>query len=238
MPGLGTLMNVIFIIIGGLLGMLLGSRIKKNYQESLCTAAGISVLFLGIGGAMEKMLSIDGNALVSGQTLLIIASLFIGVLIGEILNIEGAFERFGEWLKEKTKSSGDNSFVDAFVTASFTTCIGAMAIVGAIRDGISGDYSILFAKSVLDLVIVAVITASKGKGAIFSAIPIALLQGSVTLLARFIEPIMTQAALANLSLVGSVLIFCVGLNLVWGKKVKVANFLPSLIIAVIASYIM
>jgi uncharacterized membrane protein YqgA involved in biofilm formation len=107
-----------------------------------------------------------------------------------------------------------------------------MAVVGAIRDGIYGDYSILTAKAVLDLIIIMVMTASMGKGCVFSAIPVALFQGSVTLLARLVEPIMTQSALDNLSLTGSMLIFCVGVNLIWGKKVKVANMLPTLLIAV------
>ena len=111
-----------------------------------------------------------------------------------------------------------------------------MAIVGSIEDGILGDYSILATKSVLDLVILIVMTSSMGKGCIFSAIPVALVQGSMTLLARLIRPLMTEAALFNLSLVGSILIFCVGLNLVWGKKIRVANLLPSIVIAVALAF--
>ena len=127
--------------------------------------------------------------------------------------------------------------IGAFVTASLTVCIGAMAIVGSIQDGILGDHATLFAKAVLDLVIIMVMTASMGKGCIFSAIPVGILQGSVTLLARLLQPVFTDAALSNLSLVGSVLVFCVGLNLVWGKKIRVANLLPSLLIAVIWAFL-
>ena len=112
-----------------------------------------------------------------------------------------------------------------------------MAIVGAIEDGIQGDPSILMTKSVLDLIIITVMTASMGRGCLFSAIPVAILQGGVTLLARLIQPIMTDAALANLSLVGNVLIFCVGINLVWDKRVRVANLLPAIVIAVIAAFL-
>ena len=122
------------------------------------------------------------------------------------------------WLKEKTKSDGDNAFVDAFVTASLTVCIGAMAVVGSIRDGIYGDYSILTAKAVLDMIIVAILTASMGKGCIFSAIPVGMFQGAMTLLAKVIEPFLTDEGLADMSLTGSVLIFCVGVNLIWGKR--------------------
>ena len=124
-----------------------------------------------------------------------------------------------------------------FVTASLTVCIGAMAVVGSIKDGIEGDISILTTKAILDLIIVMVMTCSLGKGCIFSAIPVAVFQGTITALARLIKPLMTEAASANLSLIGSVLIFCVGVNLVWGKKIKVANLLPSLVFAVAISFI-
>ena len=112
-----------------------------------------------------------------------------------------------------------------------------MAIVGAIQDGLTGDYSILAAKAVLDLIIIMVMTCSMGRGAVFSAIPVAAFQGSITLLAGLVKPIMTDAALANLSLVGNALIFCVGVNLVWGKKIRVANLLPAVVIAVIAAFL-
>lgn len=157
--------------------------------------------------------------------------------VGIVLRLEDRMERFGAWLKVKTKSESDGGFIGAFVTASLTVCIGAMAIVGSIQDGILGDHATLFAKAVLDLVIIMVMTASMGKGCIFSAIPVGILQGSVTLLARLLQPVFTDAALSNLSLVGSVLVFCVGLNLVWGKKIRVANLLPSLLIAVIWAFL-
>ncbi|MBQ1366953.1 MAG: DUF554 domain-containing protein, partial [Firmicutes bacterium] len=131
----------------------------------------------------------------------------------------------------------DADFVNAFVTTSLTVCIGAMAIVGSIQDGILGDYSTLAVKSVLDFVILIVLTSSLGKGSIFSAIPVFLLQGGMTLLARLISPIFTDTAIANISLIGSILIFCVGINLVWGKKIRVANMLPALVLAVIAAFL-
>ena len=165
------------------------------------------------------------------------AAIILGGLVGSLLNIEGAMERFGTWLRKVTHSEGDGGFVDGFVTASLTVCIGAMAVVGSIQDGILGDHSTLFAKAVLDLVIIVVMTAGSGKGCIFSAIPVAVFQGTVTALSRLLEPIMTPAALNNLSLVGSVLIFCVGVNLVWGKKIRVSDMLPSLVFAVACAYL-
>ena len=196
------------------------------------------MLFLGIGGAMEKMLtSAADGTLSSGGTMMLIASVVLGGLVGALLNIEGAMERFGKWLRKITHSEGDGGFVDGFVTASLTVCIGAMAVVGSIQDGILGDHSTLFAKAILDLVIILVMTAGSGKGCIFSAMPVAVFQGTITALSKLLEPIMTPAALNNLSLVGSVLIFCVGVNLVWGKKVRVADLLPSLIFAVACAYL-
>lgn len=237
MPGLGTIINMAAIFIGGMVGLLFGKIMTKRFQDILIMVCGVSTLFIGIGGVMQHMLVIEGNTISTQGTMMVIGSLAIGSLIGELLNIELRIEQFGEFLKRKTGNSGDVTFVDAFVTASLTVCIGAMAIVGAIQDGMVGDYSILAAKAVLDLVIICVMTASMGKGCIFSLIPVGILQGSVTILAQLLKPLMTDAALSNLSYVGSILIFCVGLNLVWGKKVKVANMLPSIILAVIWAFL-
>lgn len=237
MYGLGTIVNTAAIVAGGILGGFCGKFLGERHQDSLSKACGICTLFIGIGGALEGMLTVSGSQVSSGRSLLIIACLAIGALIGEILNLESGFERFGVWLKIKTGNAKDKGFVNGFVTASLTVCIGAMAIVGAIEDGLQGDPSILYTKSVLDLIIIMVMTSSMGKGCAFSAIPVALLQGAMTLLARLIQPIMTDAALANLSLIGSVLIFCVGVNLVWGKKIRVANLLPAIVIAVIFAFL-
>ena len=237
MFGLGTLINTAAIILGGVFGILFGKLLKENIQETVSKTCGICVLFVGMAGAFEEMFKVVEDGIVSGGTIMIIASLAIGALIGELIGIEKWFEKLGGWLKVKTGNTKDKLFIDGFVTASLTVCIGAMAIVGAIEDGISGDFSTLTTKGILDFIIIAVMTCSLGKGCIFSAIPVFIWQGSITLLARFIKPIMTEAALANLSLVGSILIFCVGLNLVWGKKIRVANLLPSIIIAAALAFL-
>ncbi|MGN0548915.1 MAG: DUF554 domain-containing protein [Acutalibacteraceae bacterium] len=237
MIGLGTIINSAAIIVGGVFGLLFGKLLKERVQDTLQKANGVCVLFIGIAGAMEGMLKLSGSTLSSGRSMLIVACLALGALVGELMNIEHWVERFGEWLKIKTGNAKDKDFVNGFVTASLTVCIGAMAVVGSIKDGIEGDISILTTKAILDLIIVMVMTCSLGKGCIFSAIPVAVFQGTITVLARLIKPLMTEAASANLSLIGSVLIFCVGVNLVWGKKIKVANFLPSLVFAVAISFI-
>jgi len=238
MYGLGTIINVGGIIFGGLFGLLFGSRLTERFQDTLGKASGISVILIGLAGALSKMLSVAGDgALDAGQSMLVVITLVLGAFVGELINLDEAFERFGEWLKQKTGKARDAKFVDGFVTASLTVCIGAMAIVGSIQDGIFGDWSILATKAVLDFIIIMVMTCSLGKGCIFSALPVGIFQGSITLFAKLIRPIMTEAALFNLSMVGSILIFCVGLNLVWGKKIKVANLLPAVIFAVLAAFL-
>ena len=233
MFGLGTLINMGAILLGGLAGSLVGKAIPKRFQDLLYIVCGISTLFIGIGGAMQHMLIVENGALNTQGTMMMLLSLTIGAIIGEWIDLEKRLEQFGDWLKRKTDNSDDVTFIDAFVAASLTVCIGAMAIVGAIQDGMAGDISILAAKSVLDLVIICVMTASMGKGSIFSFIPVGILQGSVTALSVVLKPIMTEAALSNLSYVGSVLIFCVGVNLVREKTFRVANMLPALLIPVL-----
>ncbi len=237
MFGFGTILNTAAILLGGICGALFGRFLSDSAQDTLTKVCGVSTLFIAITGALEEMLTVENGAIVSGGSMLVILSLALGAVIGEWLDLEGAFEGFGQWLKIKSGNARDKGFVDAFVTASLTVCIGAMAIVGSIQDGILGDWSILATKAILDLIIITVMSCSLGKGAVFSAIPVAVFQGSITALARLVRPLMTDAALGNLSLVGNVLIFCVGINLVWGKKIKVANLLPAIVVAVVAAFL-
>lgn len=237
MIGLGTIINVGGIIVGGFAGMFAGKLMNDRIQDALIKASGVSVLFIAVAGVMAGMLSYDGAAITSGRSMLVVACIILGAFVGELINLERGFERFGEWLKVKTGNAKDMKFVDGFVTASLTVCIGAMAVVGSIQDGIFGDWSTLATKAVLDLIIVMVMTCSMGKGCIFSAIPVGVFQGVITVLARLVKPLMTDAALTNLSLIGSILIFCVGVNLIWGKKIKVANLLPAIVFAVAAAFL-
>lgn len=237
MIGLGTFYNALGVLFGGLLGLLIGQRLSEDFHETLLKVTGVAVFVLGIAGTLEKMLVVNGSHVESHGSMMLILSLVIGTVIGELLKIEEGFERLGSWLKEKTGNQGDSSFVDAFMTTALTICIGAMAVVGAVQDGLTGDTSTLLAKAILDMVIVLVLTVSKGKGAIFSVLPLVFFQGAITLLAHLIAPIMTPQALSNLSLVGSSLILCVGINLIWDKRIKVANLLPAVLIAIIWAFV-
>lgn len=227
MRGLGTIINALAIVIGGVLGILFKRFLKERYQDTIIKATGFSVVFLGAAGTLSKILTVrpDGT-LSTGGSMVMILSLALGALL------DAQFERFGEWLKHKTGSDGDNQFVNGFVSASLTVSIGAMAVIGSIQDGIYGDHSTLVAKAILDFIIVLIMASSMGKGCVFSFIPVAVLQGAMTALAVVLSGFMTDAVLNNLSLVGNILIFCVGINLVWPRTIKVANLLPSLLVAV------
>lgn len=181
------------------------------------------------------MLVIKSGSIETTGTMMMIISLSFGAVIGELLDLDGKMTHFGEWLKIKTGNAKDHKFVDGFVTASLTVCIGAMAVVGAIEDGVHGNHSILFAKAILDFVIILVMSATLGKGCLFAFVPVGLFQGIITLLSSMISPYITASAMSALSFIGSILIFCVGVNLVFDTKIRVANLLPALIVACICT---
>ena len=233
MPGLGTIVNVAAIVAGGILGLLFGKFMNEAFQNAVISICGVSVMFLGAGGTLSRMLVIGEGSLVTQGSMMMIGSLITGCVCGELLRIEDRLEEFGEWLKKKSGNSGDGGFVQAFLTASLTVCIGAMAVVGSIEDGIYANHSILYAKSILDFVIIVVMAAGLGKGCVFSSVSVGIFQGTMTLLSRVIAPVFTESALTAISYVGNVMIFCVGLNQVFGHKIKVANLLPGLLIAAV-----
>ena len=232
--GLGTVINALAIIGGGLIGLFVGRFIKENYQDSVLKATAIAIMFIGAAGAFSRLITVgDDGTLGTTGTINIVISLALGSLIGEIIDIDGFFERIGIWLRHRSGSDGDNRFIDGFVTASLTCGIGAMGIMGSIQDGVYGDYSILAAKAAIDFVLLIVMASSMGKGCIFSALTVAVLQGSMTALAAVLAGFMTDVMLNAISMTGGILIFCIGFNLMWPKMIKVANMLPALVITVI-----
>ncbi|MBE6577493.1 MAG: DUF554 domain-containing protein [Ruminococcaceae bacterium] len=233
MLGLGTIVNVVAIIVGGLLGLLFKGGLKERFREVLTQACGLAVIFIGAAGAFEMIFSVEGRSLSSNHTMLIVISLVLGGLVGELINIEKGLDSIGEKLKKLVKAGGDNKFVDGFVTASLVFCVGAMAICGPIDEALTGDSSTLFVKSILDMIMVMVLTSVYGVGAIFSALAVGVYQGLFTVFGVFIADFMTDALILTLSGVGSVLIFAVGLNLLFPKKIRVGNLLPALLVPVV-----
>lgn len=235
MIGLGSIVNAAAIVVGGCVGLVAGKTISERARATLVSGMAVGTLFVGASATFSKMLSVgDGGAVECRGALMLVMSLAIGAVAGEIIDIDGKLEQFGVWLRRVSRNENDGSFLDGFVTASLTYCIGAMAILGALEDGLRGDPSLLYLKSVMDGIFTIALTASLGKGVVFSAIPILLYQGGITLAACPLRPVMTADALDAISQTGGVLIFCVGWNILWReKKIRVANLLPSLAVAIV-----
>ena len=233
MIGLGTLINTAAVIVGGGLGLLLKNGVAKRFENILMQALGLATLFIGAGGVLKYMLVVENGVLNTQGTMLLIFSLVIGAILGQWIDIESKMERLGEKLKAATKIKNDNRFVEGFVTTSLIICVGAMAIVGSMQDGLTGDYSMLLTKSLLDFALVVILAAAYGVGVIFSAIPIFLYQGAITLIAALFGSVISDSLIADLSFVGNALIFCVGVNLVREKTFKVGNMLPALLIPIV-----
>ena len=232
MFGLGTIINTLAVVIGGAIGLFIKTGLKESMQDSLMKACGVSSLLIGLGGFFSKMLVISDGTLSAEGSMLLILSLVIGTFFGELMNIEKHMDSLGEKIKIKVKAQKDTRFVEGFVNVSLITCVGAMAIVGSIQDGIYGDYSMLVAKSVLDAVIACVFASTYGVGVLFSGLVIFVYQGVITLIAHFAGSFVSDAILYDLSFVGNALIACVGINLIWDKKIKVGNMLPALLVPV------
>lgn len=231
MIGLGTAINMALIIGGSLLGLAFGRFMKENLKQTLMVVSGIIVLLLGMSGAMQFMLVIVNGSLQTTGPLLMIVSMVVGAIIGELINLNRWITVFGDWVKARTGNTGDPTFTHAFITASLTFTVGAMGVLGSIQDGLTGDYQTLLLKGILDGVIVMVMSSSMGKGALFSFIPVGITQWLITAMAHVAAPLMTQTAIDNLSYVGSILIFCVGVDLIWPGKIRIANLLPAIFIA-------
>ena len=232
MIGLGTIINTAAVVAGGLLGLLLKNGIAKKFETILMQALGLATIFIGAGGVLKYMLVVENGGIDTRGTMLLIFSLVIGCILGQWLDIEAKMEVLGVKLKTAVKIKNDNRFVEGFVTTSLIICVGAMAIVGAMQDGLSGDSSMLVAKALLDFALVAILASAYGVGPIFAAIPIFVYQGAITLIAMLFGTVISDVLIEELSFVGSALIFCVGVNLVKEKTFRVANMLPALLVPI------
>lgn len=242
MPFLGTAVNTIAVIVGSIIGLLLKRGVSAKVQSALMQALGLCTIFIGASGTIQNMFSVDKSLKInSNGTMILIASMVIGTIIGEKIDIERRLNGFGDWIRKKTlavsKEDTNSRFTEGFVSATLVICIGAMAIVGAIYDGM-GQPETLFAKSILDFVIVLIFSSTMGVGVAFSAIPMFVYQLVFALIGFAAGNVMGENLITNLSIVGDVLIFGVGVNLAFGKslgshKIKVGNMLPALVIPVI-----
>ncbi|MFI3284223.1 MAG: DUF554 domain-containing protein [Erysipelotrichaceae bacterium] len=227
---IGTIVNATSIALGALIGLGLKKGIKQSYQDSLNQALGLAVFIVGLNGILTNMLSMDGTTLKSDHEMVLIVSLALGVLIGEVLKIDDRLNSIAGKLEKRFHLS---SFSTGFVNASLVYCVGAMAIVGSLNEGLLNDPSVLFLKSALDGISSILLSATLGLGVVFSAIPVFIYQGSITLLAGFLEPILQGELLVQICMVGYVLVMSIGLNFMKVTNIKIANFLPAILLPII-----
>jgi uncharacterized protein len=229
MIGLGTIVNAGAVLAGGFLGAFIKNGLPERFKTTIMQAIGLSVVMIGISGTLQGIYKvIDGGRMDRLYIMTMIFSLVIGGLVGEFFNIEAKLDAMGQWFQKRFVTGGGGNFAEGFVTASLVYCVGAMAIVGSLEDGLAGNTSTLFAKSILDGISAVIFAATMGIGVAFSALPVLVYQGSITLLAGFIKPWLTPDVITQMSLVGSVLIMGIGINILEIKRIKVGNLLSSI----------
>lgn len=219
---LGTYVNTAVIIIGSIFGFIIKKGLKEKYKTIIMHGVSLSVLFIGISTTLSGILN-------GGEPILFIISLVIGGVLGEWIDIDKRLHKLGDFLQLKV-GKGEHNIAKGFVTASLIFCIGTMAILGSLESGLQGKHDMLYAKSVLDGVTSIILTSTLGIGVAFSAFAVLIYQGSITLLAKFIEPILTAEIIREISIIGGILIFSLGLSLLEIKKIKSANLLPAILI--------
>lgn len=237
MPGVGTLIDMSGIIAGGATALVFGRLFSDQMKNMMMTVCGISVFVIGITGIMQGMLTVSGGAVSVNGSIPLLISLVAGTVIGELVGIEAGITKLGSMMQRQFSHGEGGNFADGFVKASMVVGVGAMAVMGPITEGLYGDHSMLIAKALFDFVIIMVLTVPYGKGCLFASLPVGVLQGSLTLLACQAKAFLTDAALASLTTTGSIMILCLGINLIWGKEIRVANMLPMVVIGVALSYV-
>ena len=225
MYGLGTLANCVAIIIGALLGVFCKRGLPEKWQETMMSSIALCILIIGVQMALKTQ-----------NIIIVIFSLVLGAIVGEILDIEAAMNRLGQYLGNKL-SQGDGSAAAAiaagFVNASILFCSGAMAILGSIQDGLAADHTTLFAKATLDGLISLILSANLGIGVILSALSVGIYQGSITLLSGFVGPLVTEAMLAEITASGGIMIMAIGCNMLKISSIRIGNLLPGMLFAAV-----
>jgi len=226
---LGTVVNVIGITVGALLGLLFKSKIKENLIDALLKAIGIVVFVIGIIGVVSNMVYIDGGAIRTRYELLLLIAIALGTLTGEALKLDTRLNQFGKWIEKKFNT---NQFSEGFITASLIFCVGAMAIIGSVESAL-GEHTTLYLKAAIDAITALVLASTLGFGVIFSGITVFLYQGLITAIAWIFGDVMSTEFIQSFSMVGYVLVACIGLNFIRQEKLKLANMLPALLIIIV-----
>ena len=227
---LGNYVNTLAIVFGSLLGLLVQKGLKEEYKVIVMQGIGLSVLFIGATTAIGGLLNPESEAI------LFIISLVVGGIIGEMAGLDKGLDKIGMFLQNKVSAGnkdGDNNIARGFVTASLIFCVGTMAIIGSLESGLRGNYDMLFAKSVLDGVTAMILTSTLGIGVIFSAAAVFIYQGLIILFAGSLEPLLTVHVIREISIIGGILIFGIGLTMMNIKKINTINLLPAILVPVI-----
>ena len=220
---LGTFVNMIAVILGGSIGMFLGSRFPKKLSDSLMKALGLCTLLIGISG-----LSKGENQLIT------IISMAIGTIIGELLDLDGKLTALGNYVEKRFKKDGENvTIAEGFVNASLLFCVGAMTIVGSLQSGLVGDNSMIYTKSLLDFTAAIIFASTLGVGVLLSAFPILIYQGGIVLLAHFLAPFLTDAVIGDMTCAGSLIIIGLSFNMIGITKLKVMNMVPAIFLPIL-----
>ena len=221
---LGTIVNSITVIVGCLVGLIVKGRLTEKISTTIMNGLALCTLYIGISGALN-----------GGDTLIMIISVAIGALIGEIIDIDKWLNKLGYYLESKFKNKKESniSIAEGFITSSLLFCVGAMAIVGSLESGLRGNHDTLFTKSILDGISSIIFTSSLGIGVIFSAVTVFVYQGSITLGAGLLSGVLSNSVITNMSAVGGLLIIGLGLNMLGITKIKIANLLPAIFLPII-----
>lgn len=222
-----TVVNAFAIIGGSLIGILLKGGIPERINDTVMKGLALCVMLIGILGVVGV-----SGAIKSNDTLVIIFSVAIGAIIGEGIDIDNKLKKFGDKIEKKLNGRGGR-ISEGFVTASLVYCVGAMAVVGSLDSGLSGNYKTLFAKSVIDGISAIIFTTTFGIGVMLSSVSVFIYQGTITLAAGFLKGVLTVTAVNDMTAVGSMLIIAIGLNMIGSTKVKVANLLPGMFLPII-----
>lgn len=230
----GTLINVALIAVGTLCGLTVKRFLSERLKEALLSAVGLIVLFIGIGSAVSASLTFTDGAFGTQYTLIMILSIVFGTVIGEAIGIEKLLDRFGAFCQKKlVHGDAHSTFAEGMVTASLIFVVGAMAVVGALDNGIRGNYDVLLAKSIIDGITSVVLASTLGIGVLFSAVAVFVYQGAISLLGVWIEPYLTDAVIAQMSFTGAILIFAIGLKMLNIAKIRVGNMLPAIFMPIL-----
>ena len=224
---LGTIVNTLAVAAGGAIGLLLKKGIPQKITDAVMQGLALCVIFMGVSGAPE-----------GSKTLAMIVAMALGAVVGTLLDLDGRLNKLGDTIEAKMGPGGQGKIATGFVTASLLYCVGALAIVGSLQSGLTGDHSMLYTKSMLDFISSIVLCASLGVGVILSAVTLFLYQGVITLLAQALAPILTDAVIAEMTCVGSLLIIGMGLNMLGVTKIKIMNYVPAIFIVIGLCFIM